>query len=157
MPFFIPGLSKCAICHQPIEHRFDAAELPYIDPNVSMSLSQLARNFVHRQCWKEWEFAKLFSTLAFDLVTKVSSQDSALKIEFEGDELFLFWVAALNSYRLQDFKLLVTVEMPLAEFPKIVYFFISALSHQGITEEYQVDSYITEGEVGGFCFRIHCM
>ena len=150
MPFFIIGRTKCAICHQPIKHRFDAAELPYIDPNVSKSLSQLARNFVHRQCWKEWEEAKLFSTLAFDLVggeqpfapTRGSCHDSALKIEFESDELILFWVAALNSYRLQDFKLLVTVEMPLTEFPGIVDFFVSALSHQGFTKEYQIGSYI---------------
>lgn len=140
MPFFIPGRSKCAICHQPIKHRFDAAELPYIDPNVSKSLSQLARNFVHLQCWKEWEDAKLFSTLAFDLVSKGSCDDSPLKIEFESDELILFWVVALNSYRLQDFKLLVTVEMPLVTFPGIVDFFVSALSHQEFKKEYQIVS-----------------
>ena len=142
MPFFIPNRTKCAICHQPIEHRFEAAELPYIDPAVSSSLSQLARTFVHRQCWKEWEYAKLYSQSAFDLAKRGNQENSALKIEFEGDELILFWIAALNSYQLQDYHLLVTVEMPLAERSAIVNFLIAAFSHPGFTEELQTDSYL---------------
>ena len=142
MPFFIPNRTKCAICHQPIENRFEAAELPYIDPAASSSFSHLARNFFHRQCWNTWENAKFYARAAFDLAKRAENQNTAFKIEFEADELIVFWVTALNSYQLKDFNLLATVELPLASSPGILNFLISVLSQQGITEEYQFEDYI---------------
>ena len=142
MPFFIPNRTKCAICHQPIENRFEAAELPYIDPAASSSLSQLARNFVHRHCWNEWENAKFYAHSAFHLAKTAENQNTAFKIEFEGDELIVFWIAALNNYQLKDFNLLATVELPLESSPAILNFLISVLSQPDITEEYQFEDYI---------------
>jgi hypothetical protein len=142
MPFFIPGRTKCAICNQVIDKRFDAAQLPYIHPTVSSSLSQLSRRFVHRSCWREWEHAKLFSTAAFNLVKEGASQNSALKIEFECDELIVFWVAATNSYRLQDFKLLVTLDLPLPEAFRMGNHFVSALSQKDFSSLFLIGSYI---------------
>jgi hypothetical protein len=142
MPFFIPGRTTCAICNQVINNRFDAAQLPYIHPTTSSSLSQLSRRFVHRSCWKEWKHAQLFSTGAFNLIKEGASQDSALKIEFDCDGLIVFWVMAMNSYRLQDFNLLVTLNIPLQEAFRMGNHFVSALSQKDFPSLFLIEPYI---------------
>jgi hypothetical protein len=107
MPFFISGRTKCSICHQILNHRYEAALLPYIHPSVSASLAALGRTYVHR-----------------------TPSDSSIKLEFSQDNLILSWVPALQSYRLQDFSLLTIIDISLKDFPAFIDFLISAISQQ---------------------------
>ncbi|MEQ8998672.1 MAG: hypothetical protein RID53_19405 [Coleofasciculus sp. B1-GNL1-01] len=142
MPFFIQNVTKCAICDQVIDNRYDAAQLPYIHPKVSSSLAQLARRFVHRSCWREWKDANLFSTAAFNLAKEVNSHESALKIEFASDGLIVFWVAAMNSYRWQDFKLLVTIDIPVSEAFRMGNHIVSAFLEKDFHRTFLMGDYI---------------
>ncbi|MFP4104401.1 hypothetical protein [Coleofasciculus sp.] len=142
MPFFIQNVTKCAICNQVIDNRYDAAQLPYIHPKVSSSLAQLARRFVHRSCWRKWKEANLFSTAAFNLAKQVNSHDTALQIEFASDKLIVFWVAAMSSYRLQDFKLLVTIDIPVSEAFRMGNHIVSAFLEKDFPSTFLIGDYI---------------
>lgn len=142
MPFFIQNVTKCAICDHVIDNRYDAAQLPYIHPKVSSSLAQLARRFVHRSCWRGWKDANLFSTAAFNLAKEVNSHESALKLEFASDGLIVFWVAAMNSYRLQDFKLLVTIDIPVSEAFRMGNHIVSAFLKKYFSSTFLIGDYI---------------
>ena len=90
----------------------------------------------------EYQYAIFYPQQAFDLAKRAENQNPSFKIEFEADELIVFWLTALNRYQLKDFNLLATVELPLASSPGILNFLISVLSQPGITEEYQFEDYI---------------
>ena len=112
MSFLFPGKTKCPICGEPIEKSSDATRLPYVDLNKFPELGPFFRCFIHRKCWPNWNKAKVYAQAAYELVVKASPEDFQPKICFACEQVIIFWVKALNSYRLEDFDLLVTVEIP---------------------------------------------
>lgn len=144
MPFFIPGKTKCAICKNSIENQYEAATLPYISPKVSDTLSKLGRQFVHRYCWKNWKDAKIYADAAYDLVNSEPKFDSSLKTIFMNKNLTVVWVEALNIYQLQDFDLLVTLDIPSDICCEMTNFLKLALMNHVVSEQMQIGQNLLE-------------
>jgi hypothetical protein len=141
MPFFFGGKTKCSICNQVIDHRHEAAILPYADPSTLGSVAKLSRSFVHRKCWARWEHARNYSVSSFDLAIHSSQTRTPISIMFAEDELIMYRVPALKGYRLQDFSLLVILELPVEFEYGLVDFFKSALSNTDLAGSYSCKSY----------------
>lgn len=125
MSFLFPGKTKCPICDEPIEKPSEATRLPYVDLNKFPELGRFFRCFIHRKCWPNWNKAKAYAQAAYELVVEASPEDFEPKICFAREQVIIFWVEALNSYRLEDFDLLVTVEIPAAICTPIIDFLYS--------------------------------
>jgi hypothetical protein len=156
MSFFIGGRTKCSICHQVLNYRHEAALLPYIHPSVSASLAALGRTYAHRKCWIDWDSAKLFASAAYGLVKEGTPSDSSIKIELAQDNLILYWVPALKSYRLQDFSLLTIIDISLKDFPVFPDFLISAISQKDFESLFSGETYNWEIKQKGLNTEFTC-
>jgi len=128
MSFFIPGRTTCAICECAIEHRWQAAQLPFADPAEIGDLATLARRYVHRSCWDGWSARERYSQSAMSLIARSQAQlgegsgvDQAQRIAWRD-------VPALKSFRVEDLMVLVTFDIAWADACRVADWLRDAVS-----------------------------
>jgi hypothetical protein len=136
--FFFPGVTKCQICSQPILHRYEATFLPYIHPSVTeKSLFKLARSFVHRKCWEDWELANLYSKAAYDLVVSERNSQGSSGLIFTSSLLTICKFINPQEYQLEDFKLMAEIRFQQSDLTEFLDFWIFVFSLSSHEFEYQ--------------------
>jgi len=115
MSFFIPGRTTGAICERSIEHRWQAARLPFADPEQVAELAALARRFVHRDCWQRWEARGRYSAAAMSLILRRRDEHAGPIPLASGPGIVWFDVPALRGFRVEDLNELITLEIPRAD------------------------------------------
>src|SRR5438309_2361359 len=112
MSFFIAGRTKCGICQLPVAHRDDAGRLAWVSPADLPELAPMVRGFVHRTCWAGWPQAERFSLAAVRLITEGDQPDSGPIRVGGGDRFAILRVPGASDLRIQDFALLLDVDIP---------------------------------------------